>query len=164
MGNSYYRTLAVVLALGVAGCGGEPADDADRDLSLAPAESLATLDDVAQEEAPEEQPQTPVTQRPQPRPQPRQEPPPREEPPPPQEEPPAPRPAPSPLRLADGTAMTLMASDTLKLNDDILGRTVTARIPVPVYDSQGREVIPAGASPWIVGALFEKIIQLATSP
>jgi hypothetical protein len=119
-------TFLIVLALvGVAACGGEPDEADERDLSLTPAESLATLgDQPAAEPAPESGTATPTPTR---------------------RRPAVPPPPPAPPTVASGTAMTLYARDTLKLDDNILGSVVAARIQQPMLDARGKEVIPSGA-------------------
>jgi hypothetical protein len=116
------------------GCGGsetaqqqEPA----RDLSLAPAESVATMND------------RPAVQRPAPAPAPR----PRATTPPPRQTPPPARPAERPATpsLAEGTGVSLYASDTITSRHHKKGDMVMATAASPVTDARGREVIPAGA-------------------
>ena len=114
----------VLLAFGACG-GGEADAGADRDLNLPPAESIASLGDTALAEP---QPQ------PQPQPQPRSAEPPVQ----------AARPQP-PRELDEGTVIMLSARDTFELNDDAVGGTITATVTETVFDSRGREVIPAGA-------------------
>jgi len=124
------RTLACIALVGLA-CGGEPpADETARDLSLVPAESVATLSDTAAQGGaaptgtPTTQPAAPTTP------------------------PPAPRPAAptSVTRVAgEGTVMVLAASDTLTSRHNKRGETVTATLASDVTDARGRTVIPAGA-------------------
>jgi hypothetical protein len=124
------RILAGVALVGLA-CGGEPpADETARDLSLVPAESVATLSDTAAQGdaaptgTPTTQPAAPTTP------------------------PPAPRPAAptSVTRVAgEGTVMVLAASDTLTSRHNKRGETVTATLASDVTDARGRTVIPAGA-------------------
>jgi hypothetical protein len=97
-------------------CGGGEADS-ERDLNLPPAESIATLGDTAIAEA-EQQPEEPA--------------------------PPPARPAPPPS-LDEGTTVMLSASDTVELNDDAVGSMIMAMATEGLYDTRGREVIPAGA-------------------
>ncbi len=109
----------------------ESADDA-RDLSLAPAESLATaLNDQPQVEEQEQA-------RPR-RPEPRRE---RETRPPPPTPPPPPPPSPS---LGAGTVIDLAAADTLTSRHNEQGEEVRAVASSALYGEDGREVIPAGA-------------------
>lgn len=104
-----------LLALGA--CGGGDADaDSERDLNLPPAESIATLGDTALGEA--EQAEEPVA--------------------------PQARPVPPPA-LDEGTSIMLSASDTVELNEDAVGQSIFATSLEGLYDSRGREVIPAGA-------------------
>lgn len=130
-----YRTTRVSLALGLAAafwaCGGgessQETPEQGRDLSLAPAESVAQLSD-----RPAAQPATqpPATQPAQPRPQPRTQ-------------PPAPRA--TPTTLAEGTTIELFASDTLHSRKNKVGDPVIATTASAISDARGRAVIPAGA-------------------
>ena len=121
------RILAALAVVGLA-CGGEPpADDTARDLSLVPAESVATLSDApaagapAPTGTPTTQPAAPVTPRP--------------------AQPPA-----SVTRVAaEGSVMMLAANDTLTSRHNKRGETVTATLSADVKDAGGRTVIPAGA-------------------
>ncbi len=134
-------SLAVVMWL--VGCGGaEQAteDETARDLSLAPAESIAVLDDRPQS-APEPEPVSSAAPR-------RQAPPPA---------PPAP---PAPLALAAGSVLALTASDTVSSRTHAVGDPVTAVASADVRDEQGRVVVPAGAR--FVGSIAE--IEQAPSP
>jgi len=127
---SMHRILACVALVGLA-CGGEPpADETARDLSLMPAESVASLSDTAAQGAaapsgtPTTQPATPTTM------------------------PPPPRPAgpTSVTRVAgEGTVVMLAANDTLTSRHNKRGETVTATLSADVKDARGRTVIPAGA-------------------
>lgn len=128
--------LTALAAFVLVACGGEqpPADETARDLSLAPAESVATLNDQ-----PDAAPSTPPAEQPvQPRATtPRQSPPPRQ---------PAAQPsAPASLTLGEGTMITLAASDTLTSRHNKKGETVTATTTADLTDARGRVVIPAGA-------------------
>ena len=121
------RILAALAVVGLA-CGGEPpADETARDLSLVPAESVATLSDAPAEGAPAPtgtpapQPAAPVTPAP------------------------APRPTSVTLMAAEGTTLTLAANDTLTSRHNKRGETVTATLAADVKDTRGRTVIPAGA-------------------
>ncbi len=109
----------------------ESADDA-RDLSLAPAESLATaLNDQPQVE---EQEQVEEQQQARPRrPEPRRE---RET---------RPPPPPPPPSLGAGTVIDLAAADTLTSRHNEQGEEVRAVASSALYGEDGREVIPAGA-------------------
>lgn len=135
-----YSKARVSLALGLAAafwaCGGGESSretaEQGRDLSLAPAESVAQLSDQ-----PAAQPATqpPATQPAQPRPQPQ-----------PRTQPPAPRPTPPvPPTLAEGTTIELFASDSLNSRKNKKGEAVMATTASAIKDSRGREVIPAGA-------------------
>ncbi|MBI2072494.1 MAG: hypothetical protein HYW52_05450 [Gemmatimonadetes bacterium] len=123
---------ALGLAAALWACGGESARETPeqgRDLSLAPAESVAQLSD-----RPAAQPATqpPATQPAQPRPQPQ-----------PRAQPPAPRP--EPPMLAEGTTIELFASDSLHSRKNKKGDAVMATTASAFKDARGREVIPAGA-------------------
>ncbi len=133
-----YSKARVSLTLGLAAafwaCGGGEAaketPEQGRDLSLAPAESVATLSD-----RPAAQPATqpPATQPAQPRPSPRTQ-------------PPAPRPTPpAPLMLGEGTSIDLMASDSLNSRKNKKGDAVMATSASVIKDARSRDVIPAGA-------------------
>ncbi len=120
------RFLALTAILAFA-CGGEKpaADDTARDLSLAPAESVATLSDQPQsgagqtQQQPSAKPSTPSTK------------------------PAAPK---SMTRVAgEGTVLMLAANDTLTSRHNKRGDTVTATLASDVQDANGRMVIPAGA-------------------
>lgn len=132
-------TLAGVAFL--AACGGEKGETAgggERDLSLAPAESIAPMGDI-----PEARPRGPES-RPAPQPAaPRAE---AQAPAPPQRQPEAaPRTQPAPLSLAEGTVIELWAADTLTSRHNKKGDEVRAVLPAALKDSRGREVIPEGA-------------------
>lgn len=116
-----------LMALGA--CGGGEADS-ERDLNLPPAESIATLGDTALSQA---QPETAAPAA-RPRPQPPRE-----------AAAPAARPQ-APSELGAGTTIMLSASDTLELNNDVVGETITATVVEALFDSRGREVIPAGST------------------
>jgi hypothetical protein len=139
------RYLAVT-ALAVLACGGEkqpPADQTMRDLSMAPAESVAALNDQPA------QGQQPAAQ---PAPQPAQN----------RMPPAAPRPAqaaPTPQPTAttpasptsvsrtvgEGTMLMLAASDTITSRHNKKGETVVATSTADIRDARGNVVIPAGA-------------------
>ncbi len=104
-----------LLALGACGSGDTDADS-ERDLNLPPAESIATLGDTALGEP--EQPEEPAA--------------------------PRARPVPPPA-LDEGTSIMLSASETVELNDDAVGSMIMATAVEGLYDTRGREVIPAGA-------------------
>ena len=129
------RFAPAALAAILVACGGEqpPEDETARDLALAPAESVATLNDqpAAQPPAAEPAPETP-------RRTPAREAPPRQTP------PPAPVAA-APPTLGEGTMVSLAASDTLTSRHNKKGETVTATATADIRDERGRVVIPAGA-------------------
>jgi hypothetical protein len=148
---SVHRILLCFAAFGLA-CGGEPpADETARDLSLAPAESVATLSDMpAQGATPPAA--APTTAPPASTSAPTKPPPPL-----------TPRPgapAPAALVAAEGTVLTLAASDTLTSRHNKRGETVTATLAADVKDERGRTVIPAGAL--FVGSITD--IAPAESP
>jgi hypothetical protein len=130
--------LTVVLGatVGLAGCGGEDvSDDSEmRDLSLAPAESIAALDDAPVSQ-PEEQAGRQTT------------PPPPAAPPPATTRPPAPRPEPTPApqSLPAGTVFSLTAQDSISNVTNVVGDPVRAVSAQDVLDAGGTVVIPAGA-------------------
>jgi hypothetical protein len=109
---------------------GQPsADSTARDLTLAPTDSSAALQDVA---APTTQPEPTRT------------------PPPPPSRPPAPRPQPAPTAPATRTAaagsyLELAVGDTLSSKFTKAGDPFTAAVVQDVKDAQGRVVIPAGS-------------------
>ncbi len=122
--------MAMVGMLVVLACGERPPEDpADRDLSLAPAEAGAAIDDQ-----PATPPDAPAAQTPAPAA--RQ---------------PAPRPAPPPqprvvsLVVPTGTDITLFARDTLTSRHNRKGEEVIATNAEPIMDAQGRVVIPPAA-------------------
>ncbi|GBD31260.1 hypothetical protein HRbin33_00208 [bacterium HR33] len=124
----------------LAACGGErnqASGGEERDLSLAPAESIAPMGDIpaAQPQRPEppraQQPAVPRTTG---------------QTAPPQRQPEAaPRTQPAPLSLAEGTVIELWAADTLTSRHNKKGDEVRAVLPAALKDSRGREVIPEGA-------------------
>jgi len=132
------RTLFAVVALvsAVAACGGGAAredEDAEiRDLTLPPAEPIATIGDEPEPEPVKTVPQ-PTAARPRARqPEPKRE--------------PKPRPEPEPvLRLAAGTVFTVTAQDTLTSRHNKIGDLVSARLREGVRDESGKLVIPPGA-------------------
>jgi len=147
-------TLALVLA-----CSGEqPEVDEMRDLTLAPAESVATIGDLPE---PEVQPTpAPQTQTRQP-PRQQQQTPPRQTQP--QQQQPAPR-QPEPRRAAAlptvsaGTAFNVYATDTLASGVNKVGDAVTATLGADILDAGGKLVIPAGA------VFMGSIAQIAPAP
>ena len=124
--------LGALMVIGAWACGGSDTaqqEDAARDLSLAPAESVAAMNDQPTTPPPAAQPRPqaprqPVTQRRQPAP---------------------PPPAPSTPSLAEGTMIDIYATDTLTSRHHQKGQMVTATLPSALRDSRGRDVIPAGA-------------------
>jgi hypothetical protein len=132
-GWSFGTALAVAVAWACGGGEQAAQDEAARDLSLAPAESVAALSDQ-----PVAQPQTPQPPVERPQPQPRRETT--------AERPPAQPPArPAPLALEEGTTVELWATDSLTSRHNKAGEVVTATAGAAVRDNRGREVIPAGA-------------------
>ncbi|MEX0691704.1 MAG: hypothetical protein WD934_00330 [Gemmatimonadales bacterium] len=131
-----FRNTLALLALTAVACGGEPADDATaRDLSLQPAESLATNPMADQ----------PVVEAPATTPAPRPQTPPRQQPTPPRQQPAPAQPAPTVLSLAEGTVINLAAGDTITSRHNRVGEPVVATTAIAILDAQGRQVIPAGA-------------------
>jgi hypothetical protein len=125
-----------MVLLAALACGGDQAqeDETARDLALAPAESVATINDqpAAQPTPPAAQP-APAPARPRPS-APREAP--RE---------PAPRQPASPPSLETGTTIMLAASDTLTSRHNKKGEVVTATATEDIRDERGRVVIPAGS-------------------
>jgi len=127
------NTTAVILGvLALGACGKKPAntDETARDLSLAPAESVATLSDAPVQGA------TPGTTTP-------------TTPPPRATTATTPKPPPTPLNTAlvadEGSLVQLVANDTLTSRNNKRGETVTATLAADLKDARGRTVIPAGA-------------------
>ncbi len=141
----YSPRYFALTALAVMACGGEkqpPADQTMRDLSMAPAESVAALNDQpAQGQQPAAQPAGQPGQNTLP--------------------PAAPRPAqaaprqPTPSATAsptsatrtvgEGTILTLAASDTITSRHNKKGETVVATSTAAIRDARGNVVIPSGA-------------------
>ena len=119
------RILTLASLVTLAACAGgsdkPAADSLQRDLSLAPAESSAALND-APAAAPASQPATqPAT-------------------------PPAPRPRPAAKpSLAAGATFATASLDSLNSRHDHAGGTLRVRVSADVKDAAGRTVIPAGA-------------------
>ena len=125
-----YRIVAVSAVLAFA-CGGQKqsADETARDLSLAPAESVAALSDQPQPGTAGQAGQQPTANKAAPSA--------------PSSKPAAPR-AMAPV-AGEGTVLTLAANDTLTSRHNKRGETVTATLVSDVRDANGRTVIPAGA-------------------
>jgi hypothetical protein len=130
-----YLTAATIGALALAACGQPPEDETARDLSLVPAESVATLSDAPVEgttpgtAAPTQttpQAAAPQTMAPKPA------------------APPA-RPATTTLVAGEGTIVNIVANDTLTSRHNKRGEVVMATLPADLTDSRGRVIIPAGA-------------------
>jgi hypothetical protein len=107
----------IPFALTALGACGASEADSERDLNLPPAEAIAALGDTALTE--------PQAKAAEPKVQPS-------------------RPLPPPA-LDEGTTIMLSASDTVELNNDVVGETITATVVEALFDTRGREVIPAGA-------------------
>lgn len=144
MASHRFSLVALAVSASVWACGGgESSDgmdqDSTRDLTLAPVESTQTIAAIEDRpaEAPVANPQQPS--RPRRRPQ--------TPPPPPPEDPPQrdPEPPPAPPTVAEGTGMTIYASDTLTSRHNHVGDAIAAVIVDPVLDADGNEIIPAGA-------------------
>lgn len=121
------RFLALTAVLTFA-CGGQKqaADDTARDLSLAPAESVAALSDQPQPGTAGQPSSQPTANKPAP-------------------SAPAPKPKPLTLVAGEGTVLSLAANDTLTSRHNKRGETVTATLVGDVKDANGRTVIPSGA-------------------
>ncbi len=136
----FAKTISLGTALAIvslAACGrGDSEADAERDVGLLPAESTYALSDVPLSDTlpePEKsQPQTEKAAAAADRPTDRRP-------------PSSPPPQPPPPSLSEGTEITLHATDTVQLSDDLIGQLVFATAEGPLYDSRGREVIPAGS-------------------
>jgi hypothetical protein len=129
-------SLFVGFAAGLWACGGgesgsqQANQQQGRDLTLAPAESVAKVTDAAKPGTtaqPAAQPKQPATQ--------------------PKTTPPPARPQPKPAApmLAQGTSIELTAADSINSRHNKAGEPVTATSASAVKDAQGRTVIPAGA-------------------
>jgi hypothetical protein len=126
------RFAPAALAAILVACGGEqpPEDETARDLALAPAESVATLNDQPAVQPPAAQPAPETPRRTPPREAPVRQ---------------TPTPAPVAPTLGEGTTVGLAASDTLTSRHNKKGETVTATATADIRDERGRVVIPAGA-------------------
>ncbi len=127
----------------IGGCGGgDQTGEEARDLSLAPAESLAVLDDAPQAQAPAQQaagqqdaPRPTPARRTEPQPPPRQV----------QQSQPTPAPQPVAMKLAEGTRIEMVATDTVTNDTHKVGDRVTATGTAAVSSADGNMIIPAGA-------------------
>ena len=144
--------VGTALLVLIAACGrGDRANQQEpgRDLSLAPVDSTAVLDDAPRPETPAE------TVTPAPAPAPSRPAAPRPNPPAAQ---PAPAPAPTPAppaapatrSVASGTNVALTSAVEFSTKPQKVGQTVTANVPNDVTDDAGRVVIPAGATVTLV--------------
>lgn len=120
--------IATVAAFGLSACQGgqdqaQASDSTARDLTLAPAESTATLQDVPA--APPAA--TPRTQPPAVRPRPR------------------PSAPPAPRTLSAGARFDVAATDTISSRTSKTGDAFTARVVEDVRNAKGQVVIPAGS-------------------
>lgn len=156
--------LVVVAAVLLGGCGKKDGagaavqDSAGRDLSLAPVDSGAVLNDVPvapAESATVAPPQVTPTPPPPPPSRPLAKPPaskrspaspPRSEPAPTPAPAPAPPPAPAPKSVAAGTVVVMNAAVEFSTTTHKVGQTVTATVSADVTDANGKVVIPAGAT------------------
>lgn len=123
------RLPVAVLAAAALACGGGEGttDDENRDLSLAPAESIAVMNDRPVEApAPSQQPQAAAPK--------------------PASRPSAPAPAPAPKTLAAGTVVSLTANDSISSKTNAVGDPIVATLVAPLVDENGEVVIPAGAT------------------
>lgn len=138
--SSWTLSLGLVLGLVATGACAKSdkaadtrADSAARNLTLAPTESTAAMQDVP---APAAQP-TPA-------------PPPPSRPAAPKPKPAAPRPAPAPTSVsrtaAAGSFLDLAVGDTLSSHTTKVGDAFTASVVADVKDANGRVVIPAGST------------------
>ena len=126
-----FATLASIAVLGLCACQkgqdqGQAGDSTARNLTLAPADSTATLRDM-----PEHQTNPPATRAP------AQRTPTRRTPPPPV--------APALRRLSAGTTFDIAATDTISSRTAKPGEAFTARVVEGVKNAAGQVVVPAGA-------------------
>lgn len=138
------RRILVATLLGLAACGrgdqkqGTAADSLQRDLSLAPADSTAQINDrpAADTSHPVS---TPAATTPAPAPTPTQ----------PAPKPPAPKPAapqaPTHYTLASGTTLEAASVDTITSRHNKAGEMMTATVIDAVKDASGHIAIPAGS-------------------
>ncbi len=123
--------LTVLAVFGLSACQGgqdqsQATDSTARDLTLAPAESSATLQDVA------DRPTVPPAATPRTRP--------------PAARPPAPPPAPAKRTLSAGARFDVAATDTISSRTAKIGDAFTARVVEDVKNAAGQVVIPAGST------------------
>ena len=130
--QSQYALLIVAATLWACKGGEKPADQPPaRDLSLAPAESVAKMNDRPMDQPttkPQVKPPAPKPKQPAAQPQPK------------------PQPAKvEPPKVSEGTSINLAATDTITSRTNKKGEMVTAVTSSAVTDASGRSVIPAGA-------------------
>jgi len=164
----HVRLAAVTILLLACGKGEQPpvvAADRERDLQLAPVDTMARLSDVPApaDSAPVPSPVAaapvetvvvyrdapPAAAAPKPRPAPAPKPTPKPAapggaPPAAVGEPAPPAPAPK-RQLAEGTVINAVVIDTISSRSDSAGQRVKVRVAEPVTDPEGRTVIPAGS-------------------
>ncbi|MDX2057319.1 MAG: hypothetical protein SFV24_05920 [Gemmatimonadales bacterium] len=168
---SRVRLMAIAALVAVVGCGKNGGGDgagqdstAGRDLSLAPVDSSAQLNDAASPAesttaapeapapAPTPAPPAPTSTTPKPKPpanNPPVSPPPASVPPSAPSQPPAP-PAPTARSVDAGATMALTASAEFSSKTHKVGQTVTATVANDVTDEAGKVVVPAGATVTLV--------------
>ena len=144
----FTTVIALTLGLAVAGCGKKAdqdvavQDSAGRDLSLAPVDSSARLNDQPQPEAPATPAPPPPSKRPPTKPAPT---------PPPAAVPspaPAPAPEPAPARRSTidaGTVVSLRSSQEFGTKTHKVGQVITASVLEDMKDDLGKTIIPAGS-------------------
>jgi len=144
-----FAAVVLVAACGKKdGVGGGGQDSLGRDLSLAPVDSGATLNDApttaeAPPPAPEPPPPPPPPARPRP---PASSPSPAPAPPPAPEPAPAPPPAPAKRSLESGTTVALKSAEGFTSESHKAGQTITATVSSDVTNGAGKVVIPAGST------------------
>ncbi len=168
--------LVIVAAVVVSACGkkdgagGAVQDSVGRDLSLAPVDSGAALNDVPAPSAestavappvvvppPLPPPPPPVPPKPRPKPKPAQSSPPAPDPTPPPAPQPEPPPPPAERSIEAGTTVALSASTEFSTKTHKVGQTVTATVTADITNPDGKVVIPAGATVTL------SIVELAVS-